>query len=135
MMRSEDTGAVQVQHPGSAAWESIDHSDATPLAKGSRLRTQPTVLCELQTSDKGKIRLNEAGEVVLHDTTEIELVKGQIWCLAPEDREIEIDFALRQKTTPTTDFLQPVIRGFALLSVGTLFDGSPGNIAGVVRPD
>lgn len=94
------TGVVQVQHPGSAAWDSIEHSDVTPLAKGSRLRTQPTVLCELQTSDKGKIRLNEAGEVVLHDTTEIELVKGQIWCLAPEDCEIEIDFALRQKATP-----------------------------------
>ncbi|QDV45037.1 hypothetical protein Enr13x_49100 [Stieleria neptunia] len=94
------TGTVQVQHPGSSAWNSINHSDATPIAKGSRLRTQATVLCELQTSDQGKIRLNEAGEVVLHDTTEIELVKGQIWCLAPEDREIEIDFALRQKTTP-----------------------------------
>lgn len=94
------TGAVQVQHPGSAAWDSIEHADATPLPKGSRLRTQPTVLCELQTSDKGKIRLNEAGEVVLHGTTEIELVKGQIWCLVPGDREIEIDFALRQKTTP-----------------------------------
>ncbi len=53
----------------------------------------------MKTSDECKIRLNEAGEVVLHDAAKIELVKGQAWFRAAEQREINVDFAIHDETS------------------------------------
>lgn len=97
------TGAVQVLQPGEKNWNSIDQSDQATIAKGARLRTDASVLCEVFTSEECKIRLNEAGEVVFRDATEIELIKGQLWCRAPENSGIEIDISINNTSSPPAE--------------------------------
>lgn len=102
------TGAVELQLPGSVQWDSVNNADETPLAQGSRLRTGESVLCEIETSDHAKIRLNETGEVVFHDSRAIELIQGQLWCLASDQSGIEIDLAINGPSVPKiASFLCP----------------------------
>ncbi|MCA9140513.1 MAG: HEAT repeat domain-containing protein, partial [Planctomycetales bacterium] len=95
------TGAVEVQLPGSMQWNSVDQDDEASFGVGVRLRTGTSVLCEIETADQAKIRLNEAGEVVIRDSKEIELVRGQLWCLASDQSGIEIDVAVGGAKPPS----------------------------------
>lgn len=85
------TGDVQVMNPGNQHWDSIQPSTLVSLEKGARLRTDDSVLCELQTVDDGKIRVDRSCEVVFRDQSEIELIRGKIWCLAPEKNSLDIE--------------------------------------------
>ncbi|MCO8121798.1 anti-sigma factor [Stieleria sp. TO1_6] len=89
------TGAVQILPPGTDQWSAVDQSSDTAIAKGSRLRTDLDVICELRTSKQGKVRLNESGEMVLHDAQKVELVSGQLWCLAPQTTSIDVDLPVK----------------------------------------
>ncbi|TWU04532.1 anti-sigma factor family protein [Stieleria varia] len=94
------TGVVEMQLQGSSRWDSVMTTPETPLVQGCRLRTGDSVLCEIETADRAKIRLNETGEVVFRDAGEIELIKGQLWCLASERSGIEIDLSVESKPVP-----------------------------------
>jgi hypothetical protein len=76
------TGPVEVLSPGSDAWRSIESSPSYEVAQGARLRTGENVLCEVETIDQAKIRLNESAELVMHDARNLELVSGQVWLIA-----------------------------------------------------
>lgn len=89
------TGSVEMLAPGMDQWDTVDAFAGTAISKGTRLRTSPSVLCEVQTTEKGKLRLNETGEVVLHGPRTIELVKGQLWCLAPDQSGIDLEIAVQ----------------------------------------
>ena len=89
------TGSVEILSPGKADWDTIEQSAGTSLEKGTRLRTNESVLCEVQTTEQAKIRLNETGELILHDSKKIELVTGQLWCLASDTSSLDIALAVK----------------------------------------
>ncbi|QEF98673.1 hypothetical protein Mal15_27280 [Stieleria maiorica] len=93
------TGSVQILKPGSTQWDTVKQTVGEPITKGSRVRTDASVLCELQTPDECKIRLNKAGEVILHDAAKIELVEGQAWFRAAEQCEINVNFAIHDEAS------------------------------------
>ncbi len=94
------TGPVQVLSPGTSDWTDLDADSSRSLVAGSRLKTRDDVVCELETSSKGTIRLNKSAELVFRDPNLLELVSGQLWCLAPEDRGIDVDVAIQNAPSP-----------------------------------
>lgn len=82
-------GDVQVLISGSQQWGSVA-SDRTALPRGSRVRTALNSLAELETSDRGRIRLNENAELVVYQSDQVEILRGELWCEASADVSIEI---------------------------------------------
>lgn len=85
------TGPVQVRKAGSSYWASVLPESQEPIHAGSRVRTSRQVLCELETVDQGRIRLNESAEVIMQQPDRLQLVSGQLWCQSPGDAAMEVD--------------------------------------------
>lgn len=100
------TGPVRFLSPGATAWTELVPNALDSLAAGSRLRTDAGVLCEVQTQNKGLIRLNESAEIVLNEPNQVELIAGQLWCLSPE--LISIDVVIPEVKTQ-----KPLLLAFA----------------------
>ncbi len=94
------TGPIQVLSPGTNDWTDVSANSNTSLVAGSRLKTRYDVVCEFETSAKGTIRLNKSAELILRDPKQVELVSGQLWCLAPEDCGINVDVAIQSFDAP-----------------------------------
>lgn len=90
------TGPVQVLVPGAASWAELSADSSCSLVAGSRLKTLNAAVCQLETTSKGIIRLNTSAELILRDPNQFELVSGQLWCLTPEDCEIEVNVAITE---------------------------------------
>ncbi|MDA1180030.1 MAG: zf-HC2 domain-containing protein [Planctomycetota bacterium] len=90
------TGPVQVLPPGASHWTEVNADSHNLLFVGSRLRTGKGVVCEFETTAKGTIRVNKSAELMLRDPRQVELVSGQLWCLAPEDDSINLDVAVKK---------------------------------------
>jgi Putative zinc-finger len=84
------TGAVEVQLQGTEQWTALEKSGAA-IQRGCHVRTSPNSLCEIETSEKATLRMGEIAEVVLHDGDRIEVIRGQVWCRAPESKSIQVD--------------------------------------------
>ena len=85
------TGAVEVLAPGDSNWQPLASSVTSQVPKGARIRTAASVACEIETSDRGLIRMNEAAELILHDADRMELVEGQAWFRAPQSKSLQVD--------------------------------------------
>lgn len=94
------TGPVQLLSPGARDWTSVSPGSSESFVAGSRFKTSDTVLCEFQTSADGVIRLNVSAELVIHQPHQIELLAGQLWCLAPASNGIDVDIPVSNVETP-----------------------------------
>lgn len=97
------TGPVRFLRPGASDWTVWLPSEPELFLAGSRLKTDEGVLCEVQTSTKVVIRLNESAEVVFSEPDQIELIAGQLWCLAPASTNIDV--ALPKASTQSASSL------------------------------
>ncbi len=84
------TGTIQAMAPGDNDWKEIPPTSREGFVLGSRLKTQPGVRCEVQTTNKGLIRLNESAEVILAKPNQVELIAGQMWYLGEESTQIDV---------------------------------------------
>lgn len=89
------TGPVEVLPPGARDWTKASAESNSLLLVGSRLKTSSSVVCEFETTAKGTIRVNTSAELILRDPKQVELVSGQMWCLAPLDDSINLDVAVK----------------------------------------
>ncbi len=92
------TGPIEILWPGADAWRLVDPPAGFQVAQGTRLRTGENVLCEVQTTDEGKIRLNESAELVMRDSHHLELIKGQVWLIASKPGT-SVDVRLQNEQT------------------------------------
>ena len=95
------TGPVRFLRPGASDWTVWLPSEPELFLAGSRLKTDVGVLCEFQTSTKGLMRLNESAEVIVSEPNQIELVAGQLWCLAPESTSIDVAIPKASTQSPS----------------------------------
>lgn len=83
------TGPVQVRRPRELDWVSVE----LPLfacPSDTSVRTPESTLCELETEDGCRIRMNAATEVDLKSNRELHLAQGQLWCQAPDSSQMTI---------------------------------------------
>ncbi len=91
------TGPVEVLSPNSHEWMIVSPGDDYAFAEGTRLKTGENVLCELRTFSEGKLRVDESAELILHDSRKVELLTGQLWCLAPKQSGIDVDIPIQDE--------------------------------------
>lgn len=86
------TGPLLFKHTAAAAWEPLPADQLTTFGcpADSCLKTDTHALCELQTTDGARLRLNENSEIALPAADEIELRNGQVWCQAPKNKELRM---------------------------------------------
>lgn len=84
------TGPIELLIPDADEWEQIYVSNRIPLRDGCRVRTPTDSLCEIETVETGRIRMNQLAEVYVRDASYVELVKGQIWCESPASPALQI---------------------------------------------
>jgi Putative zinc-finger len=94
------TGPIQFLPAGETDWTEISSDTKKSFVAGSRLKTSTGVLCELETTSKGVLRLNESAEVVFVEPNRVELIAGQLWCLTPQSNGIEVVIPEASKQTP-----------------------------------
>lgn len=85
------TGSVELLPPGAQQWQRISPHEATPMRDGARVRTRPSVACEIETSAQAKLRLDQQTELILHSADRVEVVKGQVWCRTSDSRPLQVD--------------------------------------------
>ena len=98
------TGPVQFLPAGETDWSEVAPEARKSFAAGSRLKTSTGVLCEIETTSKGVLRLNESAEIVFVEANRVELVAGKLWCLTPASTSIEVVMPepSQQATLPLT---------------------------------
>ena len=94
------TGSIQLLSPGARDWTTVSSGSNESFVAGSRVKTNDGVSCELQTSADGLIRLNQSAELILHQANQVELVVGQLWCLAPSTNSIDVEIPVSNVETP-----------------------------------
>ncbi len=87
------TGDVELLTPGSQFWKLVSTTRAVPVPEGARVRTADTVMCEIETTRSGRIRVDEQAELILHARDRVEVVKGKVWCQASADQPLKIETA------------------------------------------
>ncbi len=63
------TGPIELQLPDQADWQTVSSDSSHSLISGTRIRTGREVLCEVETSDKGVLRLDRSAEMVIQNKT------------------------------------------------------------------
>ena len=71
-------GQLEVQTPALPGWQVV-RTDGIRLLAGSRLRTGPASLVALRLQSGASLRLDQRTELVLVDTTRVELVSGRAY--------------------------------------------------------
>ena len=105
------TGPVEMLIPDAVDWERIHVSNRIPLRDGSRIRTTANVLCEIETVETGRIRMNQLAEVYVRDASYVELVRGRIWCESPASPALQVAAPVSEQVAvfccpKSTDFSQ-----------------------------
>ncbi|HND53959.1 MAG TPA: zf-HC2 domain-containing protein, partial [Pirellulaceae bacterium] len=101
------TGAVEWRGPGTEKWSVVADAASFRCSIGTELRTGPGVRCELETGDRCTVRLNEATELAVRSSREIELRAGQVWCSSEGDVELNV-VAARFAPSESTASAQPL---------------------------
>lgn len=85
------TGSVEIMVPGSDQWQRIDGANEIRFQNGVHVRTCPSVACEIETTEKATLRMDETAELILHEPSRIEVLKGQVWCRASDSNSLQVD--------------------------------------------
>ena len=93
------TGPVQLLTNGDAIWNTIQNPDRSELAIGVKIRTPKHSLCELTTSSRCEVRINENSEVVVSSPTRFELLRGKLWCRVPHDGQMIVSMPVKDETS------------------------------------
>lgn len=83
------TGPVELLSPELSRWQELPSDAVHQICIGDRLRTGPSVLCEIETPDKGLVRIDASAEVIVDDSNQFHLVKGRAWCRSSVDKSIQ----------------------------------------------
>jgi hypothetical protein len=78
------TGSVDVYNASNQAWQRIDAQKRLELRNGDRIRTMPSVACELKTVEDATLRMNKGCELHVVSKDELVCVSGEVWCRADE---------------------------------------------------
>lgn len=97
------TGNVECRQAGQTDWSSPGDLSAFRCVSGTEVRTAAGVCCELETDDRCTIRLNEATELAILSSREIELRSGQVWCNAAADVELQVVTTAQRRVVPDTN--------------------------------
>lgn len=73
------TGLVEVRREG-VDWQPLSTGGDVPAR--TLVRTASGARCEFRLADGSQIRLNESTEISLHNTRQVELLRGQVWTKA-----------------------------------------------------
>ena len=95
------TGPIEILLPGEEKWKTIGPSKQYNFVAGARIRTGERVLCELESADHGKFRLNESAEIVFLDSNQVKLQSGKLWCASPKTTSIRVDTAFEDSSVAT----------------------------------
>ena len=98
---TNSTGPIEVLTPGSPDWKTVQPSEACELVAGARVRTGVKVLCEFQTTDDAKIRLNESAELLWTGQRQMELRSGQAWYASPKASTLQLDATFQNQSIAT----------------------------------
>jgi hypothetical protein len=85
------TGSVEVLPPGSDQWQRIEASQEAVMQNGARVRTFPSVSCEIETTENARLRLDQTAELILHAPDRVEVVVGQVWSRASDSKSLRVD--------------------------------------------
>jgi hypothetical protein len=88
------TGPVELRSSDAEDWRAVDRLVNVPY--GTHVRTGSRVLCEIETTDRSRIRVNEQAELIVHDPRRLELREGKIWCASGDGAEVKVDIPLRE---------------------------------------
>lgn len=85
------TGSVEVLVDGDQQWRPLEVEGNPALYVGCHVRTSDRTVCEIETTDKATLRLDEDAEMVIQQSDRVKVVKGQVWCRAPKTKSIQVD--------------------------------------------
>jgi hypothetical protein len=85
------TGNVEFRQPSTGSWKSMKDISTFVCPSDGSVRTGKEVRCELKTADDCIVRMNGDTEVVFRSGRHVQLKRGQIWCLSPENVLLEVD--------------------------------------------
>lgn len=91
------TGPIEVLAPGSSDWKIVQPAELCELVAGTRVRTGADVICEFQTTDDAKIRLNESAELLWTGKRQLELRIGQAWYESSNTSTLQLDAAFQNQ--------------------------------------
>lgn len=100
------TGAVYVCPGGSEQWRALESGGA--VGAGMRVKTAPSVRCELKMTDGSEVRLNDQTEVKVAGARRIEVASGQVYSSVAKREEAFV--------------VQAGAAGATLTALGTGFD-------------
>ncbi len=110
------TGNLSLRQPRDPDWTSVSERPPVECISKSEFRTGPDVCCELRTTEGCVIRLDKSTEIKLWSPRRIELRKGQIWCLAPDQVVMEV-FTVSQEPASNERAVNPTMPTDALQCV------------------
>ena len=85
------TGNLEFKRPSTDSWESMKDISTFVCPSDGSVRTGKEVRCELKTADDCIVRMNGDTEVLFRSGRHVQLKRGQIWCLSPENVKLEVD--------------------------------------------
>ena len=74
------TGDVEILPLEADAWETLSCEQPRGLRNGTRVRTSSDSLCEIETPNRARIRVDKNAELLVRDASQIEVRGGQVWC-------------------------------------------------------
>jgi hypothetical protein len=84
------TGPIEVRHAEQGEWTSVEDLKTFACPSDTSVRTTDESLCELETDEGCRIRMNAGTELALRGDGEVYLAQGQLWCRAPESAALRI---------------------------------------------
>ncbi|MEM8671225.1 MAG: zf-HC2 domain-containing protein [Planctomycetota bacterium] len=103
------TGELEAFDPVTEQWRLISAHDLATFSAGTRLRTLPGVVCELETSDRTTLRLDASAEVVLLAPSHVQVVEGQIWGCVAQDQSLKVDTGQANSSETTNKTERPLM--------------------------
>lgn len=86
------TGNISVRKPEDEEWVSLAPPEISVFTctNDASVRTEPGVVCELETASGNVVRMNESCEIKVVSEDELELVQGQVWCKASTNSSLKV---------------------------------------------
>ncbi|QEG38366.1 zf-HC2 domain-containing protein [Roseimaritima ulvae] len=82
-------GNVQVRAPDAEGWSDVDGPHHA-LPRGSRIKTPQRGGCEVETATDAQLRLDANTEMVVHGSSHMQVLRGQVWCQAAPQQPLTL---------------------------------------------